>query len=67
MMKSFTFQIEGKPDHFAGDLGFTDTVVITVESGNLGDEMMEKGFIIIMKDALSEWYDTPHVTLSNGV
>jgi hypothetical protein len=62
-MKTFKFEIEGKPDHSAGFLGFNEIVTISVDSGDLGDENCELGFILAMQGALKDWYDTPHVKL----
>ncbi|MBU1082752.1 MAG: hypothetical protein KKB59_19945 [Spirochaetes bacterium] len=64
-MKTFKFEIVQQPEYSAGILGFNETVTIQVESGDLGDKLSEDGFVLMMKQTLSEYYDTPHVKVVN--
>lgn len=58
MEKTFTFDIDHPGEQAAGIYGFTDTVKITVESGEPGgDESGEDSFQEFMLQALKEWYD----------
>jgi hypothetical protein len=50
-------------DLSAGIRGFTDTIVIDVESGDPGGKSGE--FTDFMRDSLTEWYDGAKVTIIN--
>ena len=54
-MKTFEFSICVPGERSAGIIGFTDTIKITVESGDPGGEPGE--FESFIKDCLKEWYD----------
>lgn len=59
--KSYKFNIAVPSEPSAGIRGFTDTILITVESGDPGGVPGEFEKHII--EALSDWYDGGHITL----
>ncbi|HET6456304.1 MAG TPA: hypothetical protein VFI02_18005 [Armatimonadota bacterium] len=62
--KTFIFDVDFPGEPGAGLRGFTDTVRVTVESGDpSGDVEGEDSFQTFMLQALREWYDGPEVAL----
>jgi hypothetical protein len=62
--KTFIFDIYQPQDRSAGIIGFSDTVSITVVSGDpRGDIEGEDIFQEFMLQSLKEWYDGAFVTL----
>ena len=61
-MKKYCFDIEFYSDHDAGLRGFTDKVIVSVESGDPGGDPGE--FEVYMEKALSTWFDGAFVILN---
>jgi len=59
-MKTLIFEIDSPQELSAGLRGFTDTITITVDSGDAGGE--EGEFEKYIQNALLEWYDGATVT-----
>ena len=58
--QTYKFDIDSPSEYAAGLRGFTDTVSVTVDSGNPGGEPGE--FQEAMRTFLSEWYNNARVT-----
>ena len=62
----FIYDIEHPGEYGAGIHGFSDTVIVIVESGDPGGESKgEDSFQDFMLQSLREWYDGAGVTLRN--
>lgn len=59
--KKYVFDVYMPDEPMAGLSGFTDTISVTVESGDPGGEPGEFGDCI--KQALREWYDGAKITI----
>jgi len=57
----YTFEIEDTGDPSVGIFPFSETIKLTVESGNISGD--ENEFIDYLAKALGEWYDA-HVRLT---
>lgn len=64
-MMKYRFEIYSPMEEAAGFYGFTDTVEISVDSGDPGGEPGE--FEKYLSSVLSEWYDGAKVTLVQTV
>ena len=63
-MKTYTFDVYHPGERAAGIIGFSDTITITVESGDPGgDDSGEHSFQEFMLTFLREWYDGATVEL----
>lgn len=56
---SFVFDVNVPDDLSAGLHGFSDTLTLTVESGDLGGT--EQEFVEYFRSAIAEWFDTNRV------
>lgn len=58
---TYVFQVEHPGEPGAGIIGFTDTVTVTLDSGNPGGD--EGEFEEDIRSYLAEWFDGAGVTL----
>lgn len=62
---TYVFDIEVPSEYSAGIRGFTDKIVVSIESGDPGGEPGE--FTQAMEQFLREWYDTQNVHLTRMI
>ena len=61
--RSYVYDIYVPSEHGAGIRGYSDTVTITIDSGDPGgDETGPDSFKEFMTASLKEWFDGAHVS-----
>ena len=62
--KTFKYKVDMPSEYAAGIMGFNDTVLVTIDSGDPGgDETGEDSFKEYIRQSLSEWYDGAKISL----